>query len=616
MKQLTEFTPPYLLLDDNQAGGAHSYLFDKAVAIIAPQAPDELEQAFREMEAWQSKGYWVAGYFTYELGYALEPALARHLPAHRALPLFAVGLFEPPKHLAPEDVARLLEPSEGTFCVSQLEPELDRATFEARINDIRDYIEAGDIYQANYTYRASFHFEGSAFAFYSALRRAQPVAYGALLHLQKEVILSRSPELFVHCKEGDLTAKPMKGTAARGLWSEQDEDIKRLLQHDEKQCAENLMILDLVRNDLTKISEAGSVRVPARFSVETYPTVHQMVSHVRARVKPDQSLRDKLQAIFPCGSITGAPKLRAMEIIDELETSPRGVYTGAIGFHAPNGDFSFNVAIRTLTLTPQNANTWLGCIGVGGGIVYDSTPAGEYEECQIKLGFLKAACDGADPQGFDLIETLRWDPIAGFYLLEEHLERLAGSARYFEFRFSREEVIKRLEAAVENRSERARVRLLLGAAGDISIETADFPAAQEAFTFALASQPTDSSSPALYHKTTNRAFYDEARAALQKTTDCDEVVFTNEKGFLTEGSFTNLFVERDGMLLTPPLECGLLNGTLRRHLMKEGRVREVFLKESDLKDANIYLGNSLRGLMQATHLTAAGRSKSTSRTSH
>lgn len=616
MRQLTELQPPYLLLDDNQVGGAGSYFFDKAATILAPQAPDELNQAFRDIEAWQSKGYWVAGYFTYELGYALEPALAHLLPADRALPLFAVGIFEPPEHLAPEEVACLFEPVDHTFSVSELEPELDRATFEARINDIRDYIQAGDIYQANYTYRANFALEGSALVFYSALRQAQPVAYGALLHLQKEVILSRSPELFVHCKDGDLTAKPMKGTAARGLWAEQDEDIKRQLQHDEKQCAENLMILDLVRNDLTKIAEAGSVRVPARFSVETYPTVHQMVSHVRARMKPDQSLQDKLRALFPCGSITGAPKVRAMEIIDELEASPRGVYTGAIGFHAPNGDVSLNVAIRTLTLTPKGSSSWAGSLGVGGGIVYDSTPAGEYEECQIKLGFLKAACQGDNPTGFELIETLRWSPDEGFYLLEEHLERLAGSARYFEFRFSREEVVKKLEAAVANRTERARVRLLLDASGDASIEAAAFPAAQKSFTFAVAAQSTCSSNTALYHKTTNRAFYDETRLALQKTVGCDEVVFTNEKGFLTEGSFTNLFVERDGMLLTPPLECGLLNGTLRRHLMKEGRVREVFLRESDLKGANVYLGNSLRGLMQATKLALAPMPKTSTQTSN
>jgi len=399
-------------------------------------------------------------------------------------------------------------------------------------------------------------------------------------------LLSLSPELFFALKDGRITTKPMKGTAERA--GDPAEDARRIahLQKDAKQRAENLMIVDLLRNDVSRVAQAGSVAVPDLFHVESYPTVHQMISTVTAQLAPGKTVADLLRAIYPCGSITGAPKIRAMEIIGDVEPEPRGIYTGSIGRIDANGDAAFNVAIRTLHL-PKDAT--VATLGLGGGIVADSQVDEEWAECLAKGRFV------ADPRCFDLIETMLFDPEQGMPLLNRHLARLQVSADALGFTLDRHDARNLLQAATFRLDAPKRIRLLLSRQGQMAIEAADLPTrAAGPASVRLAALPVDADDFRLRHKTTDRAFYDEARLS----EGCFEVVFFDPDGFLTEGSFTNVFVERGGQLLTPPLSRGLLPGVLRTELIDSGRAIEADLTAEDLA-GGFFIGNALRGLMPA-----------------
>jgi para-aminobenzoate synthetase/4-amino-4-deoxychorismate lyase len=362
---------------------------------------------------------------------------------------------------------------------------------------------------------------------------------------------------------------------------------RRELVADEKQRAENLMIVDLLRNDLARVAETGSVQVSDLFTVETYPRFHTLTSGIEATLREAPSLGRLLPALFPCGSVTGAPKIRAMEIIREVEDEPRGVYCGAVGYAAQDR-MAFNVAIRTLTLRDGRSE-----MGVGGGIVWDSEPDAEYAECLLKARFL---VDAEEP--FRLIETMRWSADGGFHLIERHLRRLQASARHFGFLFDERQIRRALDGAVAPAERLQRVRLTLGVRGDTQVEAAPLflPQADAVWRYAFAETAVSSSDWRVYHKTTQRAFYDEALAAAE---GCDEVVFVNERGEVTEGSRTNVFVERDGVWLTPPLSSGLLDGCLRRELIENGpqRVVESVLRPDDLEGGKVWFGNALRGLI-------------------
>jgi para-aminobenzoate synthetase/4-amino-4-deoxychorismate lyase len=393
----------------------------------------------------------------------------------------------------------------------------------------------------------------------------------------KQWLLSLSPELFFALHDAKVTTRPMKGTAPP------DADPK-LLTHDPKQRAENLMIVDLLRNDLSRVAETGSVAVPELFRVERYPTVQQMTSTVTARLAKGRDAVDVISALFPCGSITGAPKIRAMEAIAEIERVTRDVYTGGIGRLDPAGDAAFNVAIRTLVLDVGNAEARLG---LGSGIVADSVASSEWTECLAKGAFVPST------RRFDLIETMRFDRRDGLIRLDAHLARMKTSAHYFGFAFDRHAARNELQAATFRLREAARVRLLLGRAGHVAVEVRPLPPEPEGpVAVRIAPLPVEATDFRLRHKTTDRAFYDAARG------NVFEVVFNDPEGQLTEGSFTNVFVERDGILLTPPLETGLLGGILRNELIAEGRAREADLRVDDLKQG-FFIGNSLRGLLPA-----------------
>ncbi len=461
--------------------------------------------------------------------------------------------------------------------VGGLAAGIDEKRHAVAVDRIRDYISAGDCYQVNFTFPLNFEWFGHPAALYAELRARQPVRYGGFLGDDKGGIVSLSPELFLEKNGERVLTRPMKGTLAR-------EQPAERLQASLKDRAENLMIVDLLRNDLGRVAASGSVQVEELFAVEDYPTVWQMVSQVSAHV-PGVSLGDILLALFPCGSITGAPKIRAMQIIAELEDQPRGFYTGAFGWIAPGGDFRLNVAIRTLELAPDRT----GRMGIGSGVVADSTAASEWQECLLKAGFLR----DCDP-GLKLIETLRRE--AGSYpRLSGHLARLWRSATWFGFACDEALLRQRLDGMPA--SGTWRVRLTLGKAGEIDVQA--FPlGAEPAFPrlARLATATIDSADPLRRHKTTARPLYDEALRALEADSPVFDVLFLNERGEVAEGARSNVFVERDGRLLTPPLSSGALPGVLRAELLASGRAREAVLLPEDLQQ-HFWLGNALRGLM-------------------
>jgi len=588
--------PPFVLIDDARVpatanGGAQ--LFTNPSQILTCERPEDVPAVLKQIDQALADGHHVAGYLAYELGYALEPKLTALMPAPQMGPLIWMGVFDAP-HMLKDDMFEVW--AREPHSVGDMRAPLRQDEYIAQVEKIRAHIRAGDVYQINHTFKQRFDFSGSPLALYAHLRQKQRAQYGALIATGEQHILSLSPELFVARNGANAQTRPMKGTAARAAKPDDDETRKHWLCHDEKSKAENLMIVDLLRNDLSRVAELGSVQVTDLFTVETYPTLHQMTSGIEAKLRPDITFSDTIRALFPCGSVTGAPKFKAMEIIRGLEAEPRGVYTGAIGYAAPKDIMRFNVAIRTIELSKTQ-----GQMGIGSGIVFDSNPNQEWQECHLKARFLTAA-----HHPFSLLETLLWEPDNGFTLLERHLARLESSARYFCYPYDETNVKGALSRAIPKACETAqRVRLLLNADGEIQIEAIAFtpPSTTAKMRFTLARQPIDRSSPFVYHKTTDRAFYDDERIRQQQENGCDEVVFINDIGELTEGSITNLFIKRGDILLTPPVSCGLLAGTLRQDLIDTGRAIEAVLTPADLENNEaIYLGNSLRGLILAQYV--------------
>lgn len=584
---------PFVLLDDASPSRDRLKYFAAPLEVIVAKTPGEVAAAFAALEAARAEGRHLAGYFSYELGLVLEPRLAPLLPPVRPVPLLWFGIFEAPEVFEGEAAeAALANRITGRAYAGPLMHEWDEGAYRARFARVRDWIAAGDIYQANLSFRARFAFRGDPLALYRDLRARAGAAHCAFIDDGTRHILSLSPELFFDLsRAGCLTARPMKGTAARGSDASTDEMARRSLAASEKDRAENLMIVDLLRNDLGRIAETGSVEVRDLFAVETYPTLHQMVSTVTAQLKSGTSIAAILKALFPCGSVTGAPKIRAMEIIQALEESPRGVYCGAIGHFAPDGRAAFNVAIRTLTISGGR-----GELGIGGAVVYDSTPASEYAECLLKARYYEAA---RNP--LELIETLRYMPGEGFARLDLHLGRMARSAGAFGLKFARDAALQTMQSAVYAVSSPMRVRLTLNEDGQFVATAAPFSeAAPSQWTYAISPRRILSTDVLQHHKTTWRELYDSEHARLAAELGCDEVIFLNERGEIAEGSRTNVFAEVDGALVTPPLSAGALDGCLRRSLIDAGTCAERPLMPADLaRVQKVYLGNSLRGLIPA-----------------
>jgi para-aminobenzoate synthetase/4-amino-4-deoxychorismate lyase len=547
-----------------------SRCFRDPVDVCVAKRLDDVRVCLAAVAEHVAKGRYAAGYVAYEAAPAFDKALRCHESS--ALPLVWFGLYDGP--------SKCPNPGDDSFTVGPWEASLSRDAYVERVHQLRELIAAGDTYQVNFTFPLCATFRGSAHAWFRALCDAQPTDHAAFLNLGRHHIVSVTPELFVERDGTMLRVRPMKGTAARGRYVEEDEANARWLQSSEKNRAENVMIVDLLRNDLGRVSETGSVHVERLFEVEQYPTVWQMTSTIAA--ESHASVPEILAALFPSGSVTGAPKVRTMEIIREFESGPRGIYCGAIGWWEPSGRASFSVAIRTATV---DAETGIAEYPVGSGITWDSSSNDEYDECLAKAVVLTA-----QQPVFSLLESIRYD--GGYFLLDRHLERLAASARYFDIPCETDTLRRELEeAACAYSNDPRKVRVFMDRVGRVNIESEPAPASQPV-RLGLARKSVDSSDVFLFHKTTHRAVYEHARASRP---DCDDVLLWNERGEITESTTANVVVELDGRMVTPPVSCGLLAGTYRAELLARGEIAEAIITVEDLARCHaIHLINSVR----------------------
>ena len=598
---------PEIMLSENEIrilvdylNSQRGFLFEdcladnEAVIFASPQrelvfyAGGKVEDFFLQIESELKKGNCLAGYFSYEFGYIFEPKLHRYLSAS-SLPLAWLGVFD--KFQDKKEILShhhpVLSPS---WRRGKIVPSLSFKEYYCHFQQIREYIADGESYEVNFTFRQRFDLRGSLASFFVDLRRAQPVKYLAFVNDGQRKVLSFSPELFFSRRQRTITVMPMKGTARRGRFIEEDNKIRSYLRNDEKNQAENLMVLDMLRNDLGRIAEAGSVKVKELFRLEKLRSLWQMVSVVEACLRIDVGYYDIFRALFPSGSVTGAPKVRTMEIIAEQEGERRGVYTGAIGYILPSQEAVFNVAIRTICLEGKKAT-----LGIGSGLVYDSTAAEEYKECLAKAAFLEKKLPP-----FSLIESLRLYQ-GQYFLLPLHLRRLQESAAYFQIPYAAEKIENALfSLAVKLKRRRMyKVRLLLSQEGKLDITWQELRRLSLPLRVKISECCIDSENVFLYHKTTQRHLYQQELRKAQRE-GFDEVIFLNQQGEITEGSFTNIFLRQDGLIYTPPVRSGLLNGVLRRYLMEKGLVQEKRLSHTDMENCQgVYLGNAVRGLMPA-----------------
>ncbi len=582
-----ELCAGFLLLQQ----GAQWWLFERPLAVIAAYSLAEVQPALAELERAAQSGLYAAGMLSYEAAPALDPALRAHPPGD--FPLLWFGLYTAPRRLP---LSALPSPGPQAYPLDW-RPNVSKKEYRAALRAIKAHIACGDTYQVNYTLRLRSAFPLSSqdipFQTFCRLARSQRAGYAAYLDLGRWAAACASPELFFRLDGDQVTARPMKGTTYRGLTLAGDRAQAAWLQASAKNRAENVMIVDMLRNDLGKVARPGSVQVLRLFETERYPTVWQMTSTVQART--EATFSQLFSALFPCASITGAPKIRTMQIIQALEPEPRRLYTGSIGWLAPGRQAQFNVAIRTVLFDRHAGHAEYG---VGGGIVWDSTIQGEYEECLLKARVLNS-----EFPAFSLLETLRWTPTEGYYLLERHLQRMKDSAEYFAYPCDLRQARERLaELAAEFPSAARRVRLLLDESGVFHLESMPFTMSGPAdrLQMPLAVHPVDRQNTFLYHKTTHRSVYAQA---LQERPGCEDVILFNQQGELTETCLGNLALNIDGRLLTPPLSSGLLAGVLRAELLASGVLQEARLTLDDLPRASaIYRLNSLRG-MQAVDLT-------------
>jgi para-aminobenzoate synthetase/4-amino-4-deoxychorismate lyase len=659
---VVEQTPATVLLEslptraDSSAGSlvpssAPLRLFTDPLRICVAGQHSELPALFREIEQAVSAGLYAAGYFSYECAAYFEPtAFAQYTPQSIAVsgpwrhqPLAWFGIYSSPylfdyqsgtfSGTEPPALTRFRKEAQATLSTESPCPVADpcfprkgadpgliaecsvaitEQQYTERIRQIHALIRSGDAYQLNFTHPIALRTVGSSAALYSHLRARQPAPYAAFLHTEPHHrILSLSPELFFRIEwEGQsrrITTRPMKGTAPRGRTSQEDRHTADWLVNDPKNRSENVMIVDLLRNDLGRLCRFGSVQARHLFAVERYPTLWQMTSTITGDLRPEVDFEQIFGALFPCGSVTGAPKIRAMQLLSELEQQPRGVYTGAIGFFSKEQSV-FNVAIRTLALEQER-----GVMGVGSGIVIDSNPGEEWRECLLKAQFLTDP-DGPGarpaPGSFSLVETLLWN--GEYPLIELHLDRLEDSANYFAYPFDRAMARAFLNQpntkgapgpgleAGESTTPR-KVRLLLDPDGSLQITSEPIPAStRDPLRVRICPNRIDPADPMYFHKTTHRPLYAEALKEAQSA-GLDEVLFFNLRNELTESAIHNVFIQKAGRLLTPPIMCGLLPGIQRRHILaSDPNAAEQILMLEDLRQADrIYLCNAVRGLRPA-----------------
>ncbi len=555
--------------------------FQKPEQIIEARRLEEVIPCLQQVEeSIQQQNLYGAGFICYEASSAFDSAFQTHELS--ALPLLWFGLYQKP------EVIQLPAPETDGDYILDWSPTVTREEYERAIASVKQHIARGETYQVNYTMRLQTPFFGEPWQLFLKLVQSQQADYGAYFESDRFAICSASPELFWHLDGDRLTSRPMKGTAGRGLTLAEDEAMAQWLQSSEKNRAENLTIVDTIRNDMGRVAELASVRVPSLFDVERYPTLWQMTSTVTATTRA--GVREIMTALFPCASISGSPKASSMKIIRDLEKTPRGIYTGSIGFISPGREAQFNVTIRTVLIDKESDRAEYG---VGGGIVWDSVSDLEYVECQVKARVLTVS-----RPVFSLLETMLWKPDEGYFLLSYHLQRLGESAVYFGYSLDMEDVKEKLEALARSLPPVPhKVRLLVAADGGVALEASRFLAVSEPVKLSLSPVPVDETNPFLYRKTTNRKVYEDAKSACP---NCDDVVLWNQRGEVTETCIGNLVVSVGGELLTPPVKCGLLPGTFRAYLLEMGKVREEAIALETLKRCEkIYVINSVRQWQEA-----------------
>jgi para-aminobenzoate synthetase/4-amino-4-deoxychorismate lyase len=559
--------------------GAYWWRFQQPYQVICVDRAADIIPALHLIEKTvNSRQLYAVGFLQYEAAAAFGLAVKQQRSKDR-LPLLWFGLYPPPQR------HHQLPPAHAAYRLGAWHTQLSSEAYLKQVHRIQEYLAAGDIYQINYTFHHSASFQGDPWSCCHHLFKQQRGQFMAYLDLGRWVIISSSPEQFLQCAGDDVTARPMKGTCKRGRWLSEDQQFADQLQQSPKERAENVMIVDMMRNDLGRVARIGSVRVPQLFHTERYPTLWQMTSTITARVTT--SITQLLTACFPSASITGAPKVRAMQLIAELEQEPRGVYTGAIGVIAPNRCVRFNVAIRTLVIDQYQHQAQYG---VGSGIVWGASASAEYQECLLKARILTP-----HTPKFQLLETVLWTPEEGYYLYQRHLARLSATATYFQFKCSIPQLTTQLRTLASTLTQPTKIRILISPDGAISIQTEVLHQAPRPLTplrVRLAPQPVSPENPWLYHKTTHRSLYDQARAAHP---DCDDVLLWNHHEQVTEATTANIVVPSAGVWLTPPIDDGLLPGTLRAELLARQQLVECTIPLKQLYDApQFYLINSVR----------------------
>lgn len=567
---------PYLQFDfAKEDGNPEQVAFDEPLVVLEAATLAEVEGVLVAVDRYVSAGYYAAGYVSYEAAPAFQPEMTVRGGAE--MPLAWFGIYCGP--------AKKKQQAQAGYAVSDWTLEGSVARYKKGVQNIREAIEEGDTYQVNYTERLVASFKGDALAFYRQLARNQQGNYSAYLDTGRYQVLSASPELFFRIDGSRIRTKPMKGTAPRGRTAAEDESILDVLLESEKERAENLMIVDLLRNDMSRIAKPGSVHVPKLFEAEKYPTVHQLTSTVEAELREGLSVFDWFKALFPCGSITGAPKVSTMRYIASLEQTPREVYCGAIGYITPERTAVFNVPIRTIVIDGEQATARYG---VGGGITWDSTSDGEYKELLTKARVLTEQ----RPE-FDLLESLKLED-GNYPLLSFHLQRLQASAGYFRYPVDMAGIEEQLQTLARKHPDGLfKVRLTLQRSGTAEATAQPVATIEQPVRCALAKKPVDSRNAFLYHKTTNRGLYEQHQLSAPSAFS---VLLWNEREELTEFTIGNVVAEKDGRFYTPPVSSGLLAGTYREQLLAEGRIEVKVLKKDELASFDaLWFINSVRG---------------------
>lgn len=577
--------------------GADTYLFDTLEDVIWADRVQEVVPALVRAQVWLEKGCFIAGYIGYEAAPAFLPVPARD-PLDGPTHLLWLGVYDTPLRVPRTGRTVPIPKPSDDLTMGELSPRIPRRRYLEALRRIRRYLEDGNTYQVNFTFGMDGRFTGSSVDLYARLRAAQPVPYGAYIRHGPTAVVSLSPELFVHVDGNEVTLKPMKGTARRGRTTSEDREVVERLLASEKDRAENRMIVDLLRSDIGRLARPGSVQVPAFFSVERHPTVFQATSTITAMLQRRANLIDLFQSLFPCGSVTGAPKIETMRIINELESEPRGVYTGAVGFLGPGGRGAFSVAIRTLVSDEEKGSFR---VDIGSGVTIASEPRSEYEECLLKARFVET-----EPRAFRLFETILWTPEEGFDLLNDHLRRLSDSADYFDWTIDIEAVRSVLEEEHRRlRHEAAkigrhRIRLTVGPDGSAETDAKPLEPLPARPKVGFSRKRISTENRFQYHKTTQRPLY-EMLLEKVRTRGWFDAIVLNERGEVAEGARSNIVIRRGTTYLTPPLSSGILPGVYRQKLLRSRSTvaQETTLKPKDILEADeVFVCNALRGMLR------------------